>query len=312
MSASVYPKGRNVLACFDDYVVIDFETTGLDPKYDEIIEMAAIRVVCGKPCGRFVTFVKPSDGIPDFVTHLTGITDDMVADAPPISDVISEFVSFVGENPIVGHNVNFDINFLNFSLLSVGAAPVLNDFLDTMRLSRRLFPDFRHHRLRDLVKRFDISPAVSHRALVDATHTFGVYEFLKSYISDNQISVDSLIPRRKKRDRWLDARDIHSTTTHFDESNPFFGRVCAFTGALERMVRRDAMQIVVNFGGICANDVTRNTNYLILGNNDYCASLKGGKSSKQKKAEKLILDGFDLTILSENVFYDMIDEWDEK
>ena len=73
------------------------------------------------------------------------------------------------------------------------------------------------------------------------------------------------------------------------------------------MVRKDAMQIVADLGGFCGDNVTSKTNFLILGNNDFCTSMKDGKSSKQKKAEKLMLEGKDLQIISENVFYDLID-----
>lgn len=70
------------------------------------------------------------------------------------------------------------------------------------------------------------------------------------------------------------------------------------------------MQVVANLGGINADNVTKKTNYLILGNNDYCKSIKDGKSSKQKKAEKLQLDGHDIQIIPENVFYDMIADFE--
>lgn len=69
---------------------------------------------------------------------------------------------------------------------------------------------------------------------------------------------------------------------------------------------KDAMQLVVNLGGQCGDNVTAKTNYLILGNNDFCSLIKDGKSNKQKKAESLILKGKDIQILSENVFYDLV------
>ena len=87
-------------------------------------------------------------------------------------------------------------------------------------------------------------------------------------------------------------------------------KVCVFTGTLERMQRKDAMQLVVNLGGSCGDSVTAKTNFLILGNNDYCTTIKDGKSTKQKKAEALILKGNDLQIISETTFYDMISEDD--
>ena len=81
--------------------------------------------------------------------------------------------------------------------------------------------------------------------------------------------------------------------------------VC-FTGTLEKFPRKEALQIVTNLGGIPTDSVTRNTNILVLGNNDYCSSIKDGKSSKQKKAEELILKGHDIIIVSEKSFYDML------
>lgn len=72
------------------------------------------------------------------------------------------------------------------------------------------------------------------------------------------------------------------------------------------MMRKDAMRKVVNMGGICADSVTQRTNYLVLGNNDYCKTIKDGKSSKQKKAERFKLSGLDIEIISENIFYEML------
>ena len=106
----------------------------------------------------------------------------------------------------------------------------------------------------------------------------------------------------------VSAKDIVTNKTEFDETHPLFGKLCVFTGTLEKMIRKDAMQIVVDFGGQVGNSVTKKTNYLILGNNDYCSSIKDGKSSKQKKAESLKLSGSDIEIISEDVFYDMISE----
>lgn len=106
----------------------------------------------------------------------------------------------------------------------------------------------------------------------------------------------------------LKAKDVSANVIDFDESHPLFGRICVFTGKLEKLTRAEAMQVVANFGGVNADNVTKNTNFLVLGNNDFCTTLRGGKSNKHKKAEKLALDGQDIQILSENAFYDMISE----
>ena len=123
-------------------------------------------------------------------------------------------------------------------------------------------------------------------------------------------TVDELLKSIKKSKSGIKASDISAKVSNFDVTHPLYGKICVFTGVLEKMLRRDAMQVVANLGGINADNVTKKTNYLILGNNDYCKSIKDGKSSKQKKAEKLQLDGHDIQIIPENVFYDMIADFE--
>ena len=105
-------KGQSLIAFIDDYVAVDLETTGLDPRFDAIIEIAAVKVAGGKPVDSFATLVKPPFEVDEFITELTGITNDMLAHAPAIEAVLPSFLEFVGDGVVVGHNVNFDINFL--------------------------------------------------------------------------------------------------------------------------------------------------------------------------------------------------------
>ncbi len=103
------------------------------------------------------------------------------------------------------------------------------------------------------------------------------------------------------------AKHITAETTDFNEDSPIFGMAFAFTGRLERMTRKEAMQAVANAGGICCDGVTSATNYLVLGINDYCKAAKGTKSAKQKKAEKMQRAGSPIATISEDVFYDMLE-----
>lgn len=235
-----------------------------------------------------------------FITELTGITNDMLSVAPSIDTVLPSFLEFIGHSIIVAHNANFDVNFLYDACTS--QIPFSNDFIDTMRLSRRLFPQERHHRLGDLTGRFGIVGDIEHRALSDVLKTQACYEYMKRYMHDNSISCESLYPRITK----LKATDVTLTNAEFDESTSVFGRTFVFTGKLDLMVRREAMQMVVDLGGVCGDGVTAKTNYLVLGNNDYCSSIKDGKSGKHKKAERYKSEGKDTEIISENVFYEMV------
>ena len=96
-----------------------------------------------------------------------------------------------------------------------------------------------------------------------------------------------------------------------DKAHPLYGKKVVFTGALVRFKREAAMQLVANLGAINQNGVTKETDYLVLGNNDYCRTIKDGKSSKQKKAEEYMLKGTGISIMDEQTFYDMIEAGDD-
>jgi len=296
-------KGNSIIQIIEDYVSIDIETTGLDPSYDEIIEIGAVKCHDGIVCDKFQSLVKPQNEIDEYISELTGITNDMLSTAPPIISVLPKFLEFISDNILLGHNVNFDINFLYDNCTNLALPPISNDFIDTMRVSRKLFKDFANHKLATLINNFCIDCSNAHRAIADCTATMQCYEYMKKHIADNHIDISLLCAYSHHQ---IKACEISATTSSFDKDSPLFGKLCVFTGALEKMLRKDAMQLVVNSGGQCGDNVTSKTNYLILGNNDYCKTIKDGKSTKQKKAEVYKLKGFDIEIISENVFYDMI------
>ena len=303
-------KGNSLISFPPNFTVIDIETTGLSPLFDEIIELAAIRIRDGVSVDTFTSLVKPTFEIDEYIESLTGITNDMLSDAPSIGSILPRFREFVGDDILIGHNVNFDINFLYDNSNSISYKALTNDFVDTMRIFRKLHPEFAHHRLYDLSALYNLDYSKAHRSLADCEVTLQGYLHLYKEILSKYADIQEFInsfKRKSKSHPGLKAANITATTTDIDEDNPLFGKVFVFTGALERMLRKDAMQIVVNHGGINGDSVTKKTNYLVLGNNDYCKSIKDGKSSKQKKAEKLKIEGQDIEIIPESVFYDMIE-----
>lgn len=297
-------KGKSLLQDVSEYVSIDLETTGLDPKWDDIIEIGAVKVQNGEIVSKYQSLINPGYPIDSFITSLTGITNEMLSSAPNLCNVLPDFLSFVGESIVIGHNVNFDINFLYDSCVSQLQTEFSNDFVDTMRLSRRMFSDQKHHRLGDVCSVLGIEDNVEHRALSDAIKTHCCYEKMKMYLSEHGITFDSLYPNHKSYN--VHAKDIQPSKDCFNEDSPMYGKLFVFTGTLEKMTRREAMQIVVDNGGLCADNVTKKTNYLVLGNNDYCSSIKNGKSRKQRRAEELKVSGIDIDVISENIFYDMV------
>lgn len=308
-------KGKSLVRIPDDFTVIDLETTGLDPRYDDIIEIAALKVRNMQVIDKFESLVKPKryytndDGsiyyVDDFITELTGITNDMLENAPLLENVLSQFLMFIKDDIALGHNVNFDINFLYDSLLEELDYKFNNNFVDLMRLSRKVYPQFKNHKLRTIAEQLNVNTRNLHRGLTDCFITYDCIIHLSQHLVDKNLSLDSLFSYKKKD---LNLKDINTNKSDFDMDHPLYGKYCVFTGKLEKMIRKEAAQKVVDLGGLCENSVTKNTNYLILGNFDYCNNIKGDKSSKLKKAEKLILGGQDLQILSENVFEDLIIE----
>ncbi|MDD7603224.1 MAG: 3'-5' exonuclease, partial [Firmicutes bacterium] len=123
-------KGRSLIDFPSDCCVIDIETTGLDYFYDEIIEISAIKVVDGHFSDTFSQLVRPDEPISDFITKLTGITNDMLADKPSIKDALPLFLDFIGDSLLVGYNVNFDINFLYDAAKEYLNVEFDNDYVD--------------------------------------------------------------------------------------------------------------------------------------------------------------------------------------
>lgn len=299
-------KGKSIIALPNDYVLLDLETTGLDPRYDDIIEFAALRVKGNEITDRYQTFVRPVNPIPDFITELTGITNDMVADAPSVGGALPGIMDFIGDDLVIAHNAHFDVNFLYDAAENFGSNHFSNSFIDTLRIARKLLPEQRHHRLSDLLAPLGVTAGDEHRALADCLTLFDCYNAMRVMALTKYGSEDGFVNAFVYKYAGDHLEDLKSDKTEFDETHPLFGKVCAFTGTLEGMTRAEAAQIVVDFGGKCGSGVTQETNLLILGNNDYCKAIKGGKSSKQKKAEAYKLKGYDIDIIPESVFRDMI------
>lgn len=161
------------------FCVLDLETTGGSPADCEITEIGAVKYRHGELLGTFQTLVDPGTTIPPAITYLTGITEAMVCDAPPIETALPSFLEFIGESVIVGHNVRFDLSFLNAACRRLGYAKLPNKTADTASLSRRLIrPEVRNLRLGTLAKHFRSPTTPNHRALEDARATAHVFHAL--------------------------------------------------------------------------------------------------------------------------------------
>jgi len=123
-----------------EFVAIDIETTGLMPARDEIIQIAAFRFKGNEVVDSYVSFVKPKGKVPKFIEQLTHISPEELKLSPPLKEVLKEFCDFIGNTPLVGHNINFDLSFINQSLVENGSFPLINVFWDTMEIARMYLP----------------------------------------------------------------------------------------------------------------------------------------------------------------------------
>lgn len=152
------------------YVAIDIETTGLDPEKDCIIEIGAVRFSNRRVEAEWSSLIKPTKNIPSFITQLTGITNDMVRKAPTIQDVIGDLAHFVGNCPIVGHNIRFDLSFLQKQHILWN-----NHVIDTYELASVLLPTASRYNLGVLAQSLGILLPATHRALDDARVTHALF-----------------------------------------------------------------------------------------------------------------------------------------
>jgi DNA polymerase-3 subunit epsilon/ATP-dependent DNA helicase DinG len=156
------------------YVAIDVETTGLDPRSDAIVEVAAIVFRGNDVLDQYTSLVNPHREVPAFITELTGITQSMVEDAPSMFAVRSRLKRILSDHVLVGHNVGFDLSFMREERLGIG-----NHRVDTLTLASILFPQAGRFGLAALARYLDLPEAQNHRAFNDAEQTLELFLALK-------------------------------------------------------------------------------------------------------------------------------------
>lgn len=165
------------------YIAFDLETTGLNPQENEIIEIGALKVRNGKVTERFMEFIRPSAPLSSAITSLTGITDEMVADARPRCSVIADFLDFCGEDVLIGHNVIFDYSFMKCSAAAENL-PFEKSGIDTLKIAQKVHKDLPSKSLGSLCDYYQIENRAAHRAYHDALATAKLYQTLAHYFEE--------------------------------------------------------------------------------------------------------------------------------
>ena len=168
------PKGQDIDTT---YCVLDLETTGFSAVTEKITEIGVMKVKDGEVIDEFSCFVNPEKHIPERVTEVTNITDEMVKDAETIDKVFPKLLEFLGDSVIVAHNAGFDVGFLKQNAKALGY-DFDYTYLDTLSLAKDLFPDYKKYKLGKIAENLGIKVEVAHRALDDVDTTVKVFKVM--------------------------------------------------------------------------------------------------------------------------------------
>ena len=175
-----FPKEQDIDTT---YCVLDLETTGFSFRTEKITEIGIMKIKNGEVLDKFSCFVNPEKPIPQRVVEVTNITDDMVKDAETIDKVFPKMMDFIGDSVLVAHNADFDIGFLKYNASQLGYN-LDNTYLDTLRLAKELFPDYKKYKLGIIAENLGIKVEVAHRALDDVDTTVKVFNVMTNMLKE--------------------------------------------------------------------------------------------------------------------------------
>ena len=172
-------KGKKLDQYVTDYVVFDLETTGISCYNDQVVEISAVKVSKGQVVEEFTSLVNPKCPIPYRASMVNGITDEMVKDAPAFDKVLADFLGFIGDHVLVGHNIHtFDMKFIYRDCEKFWGKVPENNYVDTLSLARMCLAELGHYKLTDLSEYYGVSTKGAHRALNDCRMNQIIYERL--------------------------------------------------------------------------------------------------------------------------------------
>ena len=302
------------------FVVFDFETSDRNSQVAEIIEIGAVKYSGGTAVDSFESLVHPEGEISRYASRVNGMTADMLADAPPIQRVMPAFLDFIDGLPLVTYNgFSFDFNILARVCTFLGLSLETTGY-DAYQLARVVLTRPQSHKLEYLRLYYGLD-GQDHRALDDAITTAEIWK----------ICFPSVYPDGARRARWADSRpappvpprdprqiyrgqalqyrpDMYPSRIVSGKQSPFYGKQCVVTGELH-ITRPEAEAFITEAGGIVKSSVSRNTDYLIVGEQDLDLVGDDGMSTKQERAAAINASGAgNITTLTEEQFCAMLSE----
>ena len=285
----LYP-GKERFEELGDYVALDFETTGLNPSEDHIIEYGAVRVRNHQIIESYDCFVKIEDKLNPFIAELTKIDDELLnKKGIDEEEALDKFLNWLGDDVVLGQNVAFDLSFLLSTTMRFHKETPQNDYLDTLSFSRVLLPNLAHHRLSNLCEYYDIDNKQAHRALSDCIATKEVYDCLLKEIKDPLLFQETALRM------GMFHRPKEEVNYTFNPNHILYGKKVSFSGIFRHFSKAEAEKMALEKGAILVGSISYTTDYLFIGGT-------GGKSLRYKKSELLIENGSPLKIADEDEF----------
>jgi len=297
-----------------NFIAIDFETA--NSSRASICSIGMVMVKNGLIQEEIHTYIDPEDEFTYFNTEIHGITEDMVQGAPTFKEYWPKFKAMIENETLIAHNASFDMSALRHALNLFNEPNATFTYGCSYVFSKKVWPSLYNHKLSTMADHLGISFR-HHDALEDArVAAFVTLAALESSETDSLNELSTL------HNLQLGEQQVHGYTPagtkkrkaavkvsapKVMKSHSFYNTTIVFTGKLQSMTRGKATQLVLNCGGICKDNVTRDTKYLVIGDYDLTSFTEIFNSAKMQKVEELINKGHPIQILGESDFLRMVE-----
>ena len=301
------------------FVSLDVETANSNPR--SICSIGLVKFIDGKIIDEYYSLLNPEEEFNFFNTKIHGIKSIDVSDSPTFPEIYKEIIKFIDDLPVVAHFAQFDIKALSDAAKKYEVP--INDFsyFCSYKLSKKALPNQLNYKLNTLTQYFNIE-LEHHNALSDAKaagqivnkliencNHQNLYEFLDS-IGFNVLNRFSLIHSLSQDSKSNKLSELvklsEDEIAKLNQNHPFYNAHFVFTGKLESMTRKEAAAQVIQVGGIPENNLSKNTKFLVVGEQDFHVVGETGLSSKMKKANQLLEKGQNIELLTETDFLKLL------
>jgi DNA polymerase III subunit epsilon len=309
-----------------DFIAIDFEIA--NSNYNSACSMGLVFVQNNQIIDEKYYVIKPPKmELDEEMSKVHGLTIEDLENAPTFDEVWNEISHyFHEENYIIAHNAQFDMNVLKNCLITYSLDIPEFKYIDSITISTRACRgEGIGNSLKERAQRFGIAMNNHHNALSDARvcaelvikcieemNRKSIQSYINTYSSIpvrlfSELKLQTSFNRRNKHKfNKISVKEIVPNSSEFDKEHPFFEKNLVFTGELGSIERKEAMQRAVDVGAIVKSGVSRKTNYLIVGKQDKTLVGGDGMSTKEEKAYELIEQGFDIKIINEELFLELL------